>query len=81
MPIYEYECRGCGHQFETLARGSIAPTCPACQSQELDRLLSMFAVSSGATRSQALKDGRRRGASIQREKDHAQLAYEKEHEH
>lgn len=81
MPIYEYACRGCGHHFEALVRGSEVPECPACSSQDIERLLSMFAVSSDSTRSRALKDGRRRGASVKREKDRAQLEYEKEHAH
>jgi putative FmdB family regulatory protein len=81
MPIFEYACRGCGHKFDALVRGSEVPACPACSSQDLERLLSMFAMSSDSTRSQALKDGRRRGASVKREKDRAQLAYEKEHAH
>jgi len=45
MPIYEYECRGCGHQFELLVLKNI-PACPECQSQDLEQLLSGFAVSS-----------------------------------
>jgi putative FmdB family regulatory protein len=79
MPIYEYQCRGCGHRFEALVRGSPAPPCPECQGQNLERLLSMFAVSSETTKNHALKDGRRKSASIKRDKDHAQLEYEKHH--
>lgn len=81
MPIYEYECRKCAHQFEALVRTGDTPACPECQSQDLTRLLSMFAVSSEATKQHALKDGRRRGAAMKKEKDVAQLNYEKEHAH
>jgi len=45
MPLYEYQCKGCGHQFEDLVLGSITPSCPSCDSQTLERLLSVFAVS------------------------------------
>jgi len=45
MPLYEYACRACGHHFEYLTRGSQAPTCPACASVELEKQLSVFAVS------------------------------------
>jgi putative FmdB family regulatory protein len=79
MPIYEYKCRGCGLCFEAIVRGSLAPPCPSCQSQDLERLLSMFAVSSEGTKAQALKDGRRRVASIRRDKDHAEAEREKHH--
>ena len=46
MPIFEYICRDCHHQFETLVTASRQPACPACQSQGLDKQLSVFAVSS-----------------------------------
>lgn len=41
MPIYEYECRGCGHVQEVLQRSSReqAPSCPECGSEETQRLL------------------------------------------
>ena len=44
MPLYEYKCRSCDRQFEALVWGSTVPECPSCQSQELDKLLSVFAV-------------------------------------
>lgn len=48
MPIYEYECRRCGEQFELLVLKGTVAACPACQSQELEQLLSGFSVSSEA---------------------------------
>ena len=44
MPVYEYSCRTCEHQFEELVLGSEKPTCPQCSSAELEKLLSAFAV-------------------------------------
>lgn len=44
MPIYEYACRKCGHQFETLVRSGITPECPSCRSSDLDKQLSVFAT-------------------------------------
>ena len=45
MPIFEYACRACSHQFEALVRGSETPTsCPACQGTTLERRLSVFAA-------------------------------------
>jgi putative FmdB family regulatory protein len=83
MPLYEYKCCGCGHAFEVLVRPSDtdAPACPSCQSQDLERLLSMFAASSDGTRSLALKDGRQRGMKIKQEKDQAHIEYLKNHHH
>ncbi len=50
MPIYEYECRGCGSRFEKIVYGSTQPACPSCNSADLERLLSTFAVSSSGGR-------------------------------
>ena len=36
MPIYEYACSDCGHQFEALVRSTTTPQCPQCQSVALD---------------------------------------------
>ena len=44
MPIYEYHCRDCDHDFEALVRGRRTPACPACDSDALHRRQSAFAV-------------------------------------
>lgn len=44
MPILEYVCRECAHQFEAIVLGSKVPVCPACQSSELQKRFSVFAV-------------------------------------
>jgi putative FmdB family regulatory protein len=44
MPIYEYSCSKCGHEFETLVRSSAVPDCPSCHSTELRKKLSVFAT-------------------------------------
>ncbi len=50
MPIHEYSCRACGNEFETLVRASDVPACPKCESQALDKKLSVFAAQTkGAT--------------------------------
>jgi len=51
MPLFEYECRGCGKQFEYLTRDGQSPSCPACQGADLQKLLSVFAVSGGGEKS------------------------------
>jgi putative FmdB family regulatory protein len=45
MPLYEYECRACGQHFEYLTREGQSPACPGCQGGDLQKLLSVFAVS------------------------------------
>jgi putative FmdB family regulatory protein len=81
MPIYDYSCRGCGHRFELLVLPQTSPKCPKCAGNDLEQLISAFAVSSEGTRAQALQDGRRRHARIKRDQDHAAAEYEKNHEH
>jgi len=47
MPIYEYVCKACGREFEflKLPAATTVPSCPACQSANLERRLSGFALS------------------------------------
>ena len=41
MPIYEYHCHQCQHEFEELVDFSeAAPDCPVCSGNEVIRLLS-----------------------------------------
>lgn len=40
MPLFEYECRKCGHLFEALVVGSRTPACPKCKSQDLEKRVS-----------------------------------------
>ena len=49
MPIYEYACSGCGHEFEALVRSSTVPECPQCHSHDLNKLLSVFAKPGDST--------------------------------
>ena len=45
MPIYEYECRACGHRLEALQKMSADPLkdCPECNKPELGKLISAAA--------------------------------------
>ena len=42
MPIYEYECRKCGHQLEAIQKVSGPPLrkCPNCAQRTLQKLIS-----------------------------------------
>lgn len=40
MPIYEYQCKKCGHEFEKLVLGSETPNCPSCESAKVEKLMS-----------------------------------------
>jgi len=42
MPLYEYRCDACGHEFEALQKMSDEPLihCPACDEATLRKLVS-----------------------------------------
>ena len=76
MPIYEYKCRACEHEFEALVLDAKTPPCPQCESQEIERLVSQFAVNSGDTRRLHLSSERQKNAKTLKEKsvaDHEAL--------
>ncbi len=48
MPIYEYLCGRCDHEFEKLVlKTSDEISCPKCKSKKVSRKMSAFAFSSG----------------------------------
>jgi putative FmdB family regulatory protein len=51
MPIYEYACKDCQHEFEALVYGSQKAACPKCASKKLAPKLSVFAVAAPGTAS------------------------------
>jgi putative FmdB family regulatory protein len=73
MPIYEYECRGCGHRFEAIVRTSgPTPACPGCEGTDLERLLSMFAVETDGTRKSNFDTAKRQNDKKLRDKSIAE---------
>lgn len=51
MPLYEYHCEKCEHEFEYLLRGQEQPECPQCGSAELKKLISVPSAHRGASSS------------------------------
>ncbi|MCP4599536.1 MAG: zinc ribbon domain-containing protein [Proteobacteria bacterium] len=48
MPIYEFKCKSCGSDFEELVFGSDERVpCPECESGDVFRKPSAFAIKSG----------------------------------
>lgn len=58
MPIFEYLCKECDHEFEALVYGSQKAACPKCHSKNLAPKLSVFAVSAKGSSSAAPSAGR-----------------------
>ena len=44
MPIFSYRCRDCGEEFSTLVMSGETPVCRACESEALEKQLSLIAV-------------------------------------
>jgi putative FmdB family regulatory protein len=49
MPIYEYRCKECGVRYERIvfSMSAPAPACPNCQSEEVEKLISVPGGMSG----------------------------------
>jgi len=64
MPIYEYECRDCGHHMEAIQKFSDAPLsdCPKCGKSALHKMLSApsFRLKGGGWYETDFKTGNRR---------------------
>ncbi len=60
MPLYEYECKKCGKQFEKVVSISEADkkqACPHCGGKDTEKLLSVFATKSSASSSAGISGG------------------------
>jgi putative FmdB family regulatory protein len=47
MPIYEFQCLDCGHEFEELVRSADRTdglTCPVCERSDVRKKISTFAA-------------------------------------
>jgi putative FmdB family regulatory protein len=62
MPLYDYHCTACAADFELLVRANTTPTCPACGSTALDKLVSPIAP---AGKIEAIRMAHRRVADHQ----------------
>jgi putative FmdB family regulatory protein len=83
MPIFEYACKACGRRFEflKLPTTTAAPVCPDCQSGDLERLLSAFAVNTPELSKARVKGARRqlRDSRDYKDKKVAEAEYIQEH--
>jgi len=80
MPIFEYACKACGKEFEALVRPNTgAPSCPACQGTELEKLISIPAVKSESTHALALGAAKKRDQKAATHNARVQREYELHH--
>lgn len=85
MPIFEYGCSSCGHEFELLLRRSSEPArCPSCGSDDLAKRFSLPAVSSDGTRGRASRAIRAKNRATRRDQSQAEVrrieAHNKDHD-
>ena len=80
MPIFEYTCRSCGNEFEKLVRGTQVPSCPKCQSEDLEKLFSLPAVKSETTHDLAMRAAKKRDHRTAVDRVEAQRYYEAHHD-
>ena len=66
MPLFDFRCRSCHHEFESLVRSQDTPECPTCHGHDLEKLMSSFAVSSPERRSAVAKAQVAKAAAIGR---------------
>jgi putative FmdB family regulatory protein len=81
MPIYEYECRACHREFELVVLKDTVVACPSCQGQDLERLLSGFAVNTPEMSQARVKAARKmaRNSSNFKDKQIAEAEHLREH--
>ena len=74
MPIFEYRCSACGDEFELLVMSpSSVPGCPSCKSQDIEKLMSLSAVSTEQVRSRATRDIRARNRALRTDHAHEEV--------
>jgi putative FmdB family regulatory protein len=84
MPLYEYKCLGCGGRFELLILKASQPiVCPSCAGESVERLVSLFAVSSDATQraSTAAAYKHNNTLNTKQEPDKQRIQIEHKHQH
>jgi putative FmdB family regulatory protein len=81
VPIYEYRCQACAHEFEVLVRGAGPDACPSCHAADPERILSLFAVSSEGRSRAALHEARRQFTVSSARRDQIRHEQEEVREH
>jgi putative FmdB family regulatory protein len=80
MPIFEYRCTSCGHEFELLVRTGVTPACPSCRSADLEKLLSMPAIKSESTHDLAMRAAKKRDKAQASQQTRERIEYERAHD-
>jgi putative FmdB family regulatory protein len=79
MPLFDFQCRACGREFEALVRPGHVTACPACAGQDLEQKPSTFAVSSSERRSAIARKTTEKAAAKGRLENTSKAAAEAHH--
>lgn len=80
MPIYEFRCKACLHEFEYLLRSSSpAAKCPSCESLDLEQLISTTAFHSEGAAQANLSAAHRKVAAARGDRQREE--HRQHHEH
>jgi putative FmdB family regulatory protein len=80
MPIFDFVCTSCQHEFEALVRGSATPACPQCGAVLLEKQLSLPSVKTESTRGLAMQAAKRRDKAQGIDRVNDQRNYELHHD-
>ena len=81
VPIYDFRCRKCGHEFEAVVRPQDTAECPTCRSQDLVKLLSSFAVTSPEKKREVARRQVKKAAAVERKVQAERDADAEKHRH
>ncbi len=80
MPIFDFVCADCQHQFEALVRGNVAPVCPQCASVSLEKQVSLPSLKTESTRGLSMQAAKRRDTAQGVDREREQRKYELSHD-
>ena len=80
MPLFDFRCGACKHEFEALVRAGDTPVCPSCGARNLERLLSAFALNTAEKRQAAAKQSRQRQIGKRKDALIADEEYRQKHD-
>ena len=81
MPIYEYVCGDCGHDFEAFLRKETdTAKCPECASENLEKQISRPRVHGDTRRDRSMRAAKKRDSVQAAERQYTQRQYELNHD-
>jgi putative FmdB family regulatory protein len=81
VPIFDFQCNKCGHEFEAVLRPQDTPACPSCHSRDLVKLLSSFAVTTPEKKREVASRQVKKAAAVERKVQAERDADAEKHRH